>query len=121
MFKLGLITFAAAAVLALAFLWIRIKKTRVNPFTFTARRVIIEYLELVTPAALIFYGLALLNVSKYTINEVRILAISFLLIGSINCLLPQYGLALWALGFGMFHILFGVATWFKYERVNSEL
>ena len=36
---------------------------------------------LIAPATLIFYGLALLNVSKYTFHEIRVLGISEIIIG----------------------------------------
>ncbi len=72
--------------------------------------------DLVAPASLIFYGLALLNGSKYTLGEIRYLAFGQLVLGIINLWLTQYSLLFWALGFGVLHILYGALMWWKYER-----
>jgi uncharacterized membrane protein YjjP (DUF1212 family) len=70
-----------------------------------------------TPAAsLIFYGLALINGSKYTLGEVRFLGYAELLTGIIALWFPDSALYFWAFGFGILHIMYGVAMWWKYER-----
>lgn len=68
------------------------------------------------PTTLIFYGLALLNASKYTLPEVRYLGISEIVLGLLGAWWLGYGLELWAFGFGILHIVYGVAMWWKYER-----
>ena len=73
-------------------------------------------LELVAPATLLFYGLALLNTSKYTYPDIRYLALSEISLGLLSCFLIEYGLLFWAIGFGVFHILYGARMWHKYER-----
>lgn len=70
---------------------------------------------LVAPATLVFYGLALLNASKYTLDEVRWLALSEVVLGlSATCWLGA-GLLFWALGFGVLHILYGGLMWYRHE------
>lgn len=71
---------------------------------------------LAAPTTLIFYGLALFNTGKYTLNEVRYLGISEIVLGLIGCLFIGYGLLLWVLGFGVLHIVYGILMWWKYER-----
>lgn len=71
---------------------------------------------LIAPATLIFYGLALVNGGKYTLNDIRYLGIFEILLGIIGLFQPGYGLELWALGFGLAHIVYGLAMWYKYER-----
>jgi hypothetical protein len=72
--------------------------------------------ELVAPGCLIFYGLTLVNASKYTLGEVRYLGYGQLLLGVFNLWFTRYGLGIWAIGFGVLHILYGVTMWWKYER-----
>lgn len=71
---------------------------------------------LVAPLSLVFYGLALYNASKYTYNEVRIFGIVQIVLGLIGCWFVEYGLLLWAAGFGLVHIIYGIYIHFKYER-----
>jgi hypothetical protein len=72
--------------------------------------------ELVAPGCLIFYGLALVNASKYTLGEVRYLGYAQLILGIGNLWFTNHGLGLWAIGFGVLHIIYGAAMWWKYER-----
>jgi hypothetical protein len=78
-------------------------------------------LDLVAPATLIFYGLALLNASKYTFNDIRFLGITELVLGLLACLpgLISYSLLFWAIGFGLLHIFYGVIMYYKYEREDE--
>ena len=73
-------------------------------------------LYLVAPAMLIFYGLALLNGSKYTLGDIRYLGIIEIILGLVACVFVGYGLMLWTVGFGMLHIVYGALVYFKYER-----
>jgi hypothetical protein len=56
---------------------------------------------------LIFYGLALINASKYSIGHVRYLGITEIILGLIAAIFPGYGFWLWVIGFGVMHILYG--------------
>lgn len=70
----------------------------------------------VAPASLVFYGLGLVNASKYTLNDIRYLGYCEIILGTINMLYPGYGLWFWAAGFGVLHIIYGIIMWNKYER-----
>ena len=74
---------------------------------------------LVAPATLIFYGLALVNASKYTLHEVRLLGISEIFLGLLASWLVGYGLLFWAFGFGVMHIFYGMIMYFRYEAVGK--
>lgn len=71
---------------------------------------------LIAPVTLIFYGLSLLQASKYTLESMRYLGIAFIVLGLINCWLVGYGLYFWAFGFGILHIVYGAIMHFKLER-----
>ncbi len=71
---------------------------------------------LIAPATLIFYGLALLNASKYTLNDIKYLGIIEILLGLTACFIPGYSLLIWAIGFGVFHVLYGIIMYYKYEK-----
>ena len=70
----------------------------------------------IAPACLIFYGLALVNGSKYTLSDIRYLGILEIILGLINTQFIGYGLYFWALGFGVLHIIYGFVMWWKNER-----
>jgi hypothetical protein len=65
---------------------------------------------------LVFYGLALFTASKYTVREVRMLGITEVAIGIAAAFVDGQGLYLWALGFGVANILFGIRIYLAYER-----
>lgn len=70
----------------------------------------------VAPASLLFYGLALVNASKYTLSDIRYLGYCEIVLGLINMYYPGYGLWFWAAGFGVLHIIYGTIMWVKYEK-----
>lgn len=72
--------------------------------------------HLIAPAMLIFYGLALMNTSKYTLPEVRYLGLCELCLGLIGSMWVQYGVILWGIGFGLLHIIYGTLMYAKYEQ-----
>ncbi|HNE44585.1 MAG TPA: hypothetical protein PK511_03550 [Chitinophagales bacterium] len=71
---------------------------------------------LIAPATLVFYGLALLNASKFTLSEIRYLGVSEIVLGLIAMVIPGYSILFWALGFGLLHIVYGAMMYFRYER-----
>lgn len=73
-------------------------------------------IAIVAPATLVFYGLALINASKYTLNDIRYLGICEIILGLTGLLFLGYGLILWAVGFGLLHIIYGAVMYYKYER-----
>lgn len=70
----------------------------------------------VAPLTLIFYGLACVNASKYTLGDVRYLGITMIILGLASSYFIGYGLLFWALGFGVCHIFYGSVMYFKYEK-----
>lgn len=70
----------------------------------------------VSSACLVFYGLALINASKYTLTDIKYLGYCEIMLGLINMFYIGYGLYFWAVGFGVLHILYGIIMWKKYER-----
>lgn len=68
------------------------------------------------PTTLIFYGLALLNGSKYTVRDVESLAYCEIILGLLSLFWPGYNLLTWAVGFGVLHIAYGLTMYYKYER-----
>lgn len=68
------------------------------------------------PATLIFYGLALLNASKYTVRDLEYLGLLEVVLGLISLFLTGYNLLVWAFGFGVLHIIYGTVMYFKYDR-----
>lgn len=73
-------------------------------------------ISFIAPLTLIFYGLALINASKYTLNDIRFLGIAEIILGLIGSYFINYGLLLWSIGFGVLHIIYGFVMYYKYER-----
>lgn len=71
---------------------------------------------LAAPLSLIFYGLALVNGSKFTLSEVKYLGYCEIITGLLCTQFTGYGLYFWAFGFGVLHIIYGSIMWWKYER-----
>jgi len=72
---------------------------------------------LIAPVTLIFYGLSLLNASKYTLGDIRNLGLLEIALGLIASFFIGYGILFWAIGFGALHIVYGVVMYFKYDKV----
>ena len=68
------------------------------------------------PATLIFYGLGLTDGSKFTVREIWYLGVAEILLGVFGMLMPLLAPWLWAAGFGVLHIVYGVVMYFRYER-----
>ncbi|MBT1686206.1 hypothetical protein [Dawidia soli] len=71
---------------------------------------------LAAPACLIFYGLALIHGSANTVDEIRYLGYSEIILGLLATGFPGYGLIFWAIGFGLLHIFYGSIMYRKYEK-----
>lgn len=65
---------------------------------------------------LIFYGLALVNASKYSIGDIQYLGYIQIVLGLIGAWEPGYGFWLWVIGFGVMHIVYGTWMHFKYDK-----
>ena len=133
---IAVLVLAAAFVAAFIFTYLRSKKEGVSLWGATTNRLLtnlaiplvaggffvlrivqMDHVFLIAPACLLFYGLALVNASRYTLGEIRYLGYCELILGIINLWIPGYGLIFWAAGFGVLHIIYGIIMWRKYERV----
>ena len=71
------------------------------------------------PLTLIFYGLSLVNASKYSFDEIRTLGIVQITLGLIATWQADYALLLWATGFGILHIGYGLLIHTKHQNGNK--
>jgi len=136
LFRVAIYTLAAAIVFAFVFTYLRSKKNNVPVWGSASKRLIVAiaipliagglyllrqiqmgHYGLIAPGTLIFYGLALLNGSKYTLGEIKYLGYAQLALGIISSWMIGYGLYFWTLGFGVLHIVYGAIMWYKYERI----
>lgn len=125
----------AAVGLALLFSWRMAKKKKLPFWTGTSKLLLLNLLipliaggafcmilvlqgayAHVGAAMLLFYGLALLNASKFTLPEIRYLAITELVLGLACAIWYRHGFLFWSIGFGVAHIIYGAVMYFKYER-----
>ena len=65
---------------------------------------------------LLFYGLGLVNASKYTFGDVKYLGYIEIILGLICAYFPSLGFWLWVIGFGFMHIIYGALMYYKYEK-----
>jgi predicted lysophospholipase L1 biosynthesis ABC-type transport system permease subunit len=72
------------------------------------------YVGLVAPLTLIFYGLALVQASHFTLKEVKSLGILEIALGLLATYFIGYGLLFWVVGFGLLHIIYGVVMEIKH-------
>jgi len=72
--------------------------------------------HLIASAMLVFYGISLLNASKYTLNDIRYLGLTEIILGLVSGFFLGYALLFWAIGFGVMHILYGAIMYYKYEK-----
>ncbi len=77
-------------------------------------------IEFVVPATLLFYGLALINASKYTLGEIRYLGLCEIILGLLSSFIISCNLFFWAVGFGVLHIIYGWKMYSKYELTTVE-
>lgn len=70
----------------------------------------------IAPFTLLFYGLAQYSAGKYTYDEMKSLGLINLGLGLVGAYFTEYGLLLWALGFGVVHIVYGIYMHYRYER-----
>lgn len=139
---LALTVFVVALIGAYYFTW---RKTRVQGVTLwnsASRRMLTEmsiplatggifalfflyagHEAYITPACLAFYGMALINGSKYTLSDIRYLGLCMVSLGCVSLFLSGHGLLFWALGFGALHMVYGIIMWFRYDKrmVKGEL
>ena len=78
-----------------------------------------EYYDILASVMLLFYGLALVNASKFTYSSVAWLGYAFICLGAVDCFWAGHSLLFWTIGFGGFHILYGILFYLHYERKKS--
>lgn len=71
---------------------------------------------IIAPSMLIFYGLALVNASKYTLSDIRYLGFAEIILGLLAAIVSGYSLLFWAIGFGVLHIIYGTLMYYTHER-----
>jgi general stress protein CsbA len=79
-----------------------------------------QHYGLTSSIMLIFYGIALINVSSYTYSNTRYLGYAQLLLGLADSFVEGYALLFWTLGFGIFHIVYGIVFYLKYDREKPQ-
>lgn len=72
--------------------------------------------ELIPAAMLLFYGIGLVQSAQFTLGEIKNLGYTQLALGLIAAFFPDFGLLCWALGFGLFHVIYGTLMYFRHER-----
>lgn len=134
LFVIAALTFAAAFISAFIFTFIKSRKNNTPIWGNSAKRLLISIsvpmiaggvfllklinngaYGLIAPGCLLFYGLALLNGSKYTVGEIRYLAYCEIILAIVSCWFIGWGLYFWAVGFGVLHIVYGAFMLNKYE------
>ncbi|MDR1859734.1 MAG: hypothetical protein LBR06_02275 [Bacteroidales bacterium] len=70
----------------------------------------------VAALCLLFYGLALLSGARFSHKELYYAGTAEVLLGLVAALFPAAGLPLWAAGFGIVHLIYGIVMYFRYER-----
>ena len=130
----------AALLSAIYFTWRKARRNGLPIWDHTSRKLIINLFiplfvggifvlgllrydewRFIAPVCLIFYGLALVKASKYTLSEIRYVGFIEITLGLINMWWIGYGLYFWALGFGIVHILYGIVMWWKLDRGAKSL
>lgn len=131
--------FGAAFLTALYFTWRRARKNGATIWNHTSRQLMVNTMipiltggllilallqyndwRFIAPLSLIFYGLALVNGSKYTVSDIRYLGYLEIILGLLNTQFLDYSIYFWALGFGILHIIYGFVMWWKYERLPED-
>jgi hypothetical protein len=135
LFLIALGTLGLAILLIFLFTYRKSQKLKLPVWTSASRRLIyhlavplltggffilkivdLGYWGLIAPGCLLFYGLSLVNASRYTIGDIGVLGMIEIGLGLLNLLFIQQGLLFWTLGFGLAHIVYGVYMWNKYDK-----
>jgi len=135
LFIIGAIVLVLSLVTGYIFTSRKAKKQNLNVWDSTTKRMVVslsipliaggifclilikhQVVGLIAPATLIFYGLALLNASKYTFNDIKYLGVLEIILGLVSAYYIGRGLLFWAMGFGVLHIVYGAVMYFKYDQ-----
>jgi hypothetical protein len=69
---------------------------------------------------MVFYGLALVSGSRFSLNELFWLGLVNILLGLSGYFLWRYSLLFWATGFGLMNLIFGIVVYRKYEKKSDS-
>ena len=83
---------------------------------FCASLLVHGHYGLTSSVMLLFYGLALVNASKYTYSNTRYLGYAEILLRLADSFAADYALLFWGVGFGLFHIIYGVFFHLRIEH-----
>ena len=130
----ALLVFCISLGFAIYFSWRKARKSKQRLFNSLTKRIfynlaipliaggvfsfllLLRYdVGLVAASTLIFYGLALVNVSKYTFDEIHYLGITEIILGLLAAVFMHNGILFWTIGFGFCHIFYGLAMYLKYD------
>ena len=75
-----------------------------------------QLFQFIPSLMLVFYGMALLNASKFSIDTIWYLAVLELILGIVAAFFVDAGLWFWMIGFGILHIVYGFIIYYKYEQ-----
>lgn len=75
-----------------------------------------ELTGLLIPVTLLFYGMSLFIAGKYTYEDIKGLGLIQIVFGLVSAYFIEYSLLIWALGFGIAHIFYGIFIHAKYEK-----
>ena len=125
-----LVAFSAAVVFSSR----KAKKSGVNAWTPVTRRMLVSLLvplaagglfvlftvktvpaNVTAASTLIFYGVAMMSVGKFTFGEIHWLGALEVVTGLVCILLPQWTIIIWAAGFGVIHICYGLFMHLRYK------
>ena len=130
----ALVVLLLSVLISLYFSVKKAKREGKNLWTPVSRRLVINFLiplaaggifviallvrnqiQFIVPSFLIFYGLALVSAGKFTFGEVFYLGILEIVTGLAAAFVPGWGLSFWIIGFGILHIVYGLAMYRRYE------
>ncbi|MBS1599436.1 MAG: hypothetical protein JST75_14515 [Bacteroidetes bacterium] len=136
---LAIVVLIAALGFSFYFTWNKARKNNLPIWDHTSKKLLINLMiplaaggffvlgllsqnewRFVASACLVFYGLALVNASKYTLTDIRYLGLMEIALGLINLYYPEYSLYFWAIGFGLLHIIYGLIMWWKYDKAAVD-
>ena len=125
-----LVAFSAAVVFSSR----KAKKSGVNAWTPVTRRMLVSLLvplaagglfvlftvktvpaNVTAASTLIFYGVAMMSAGKFTFGEIHWLGALEVVTGLVCILLPQWTIIIWAAGFGVIHICYGLFMHLRYK------
>ena len=125
-----LVAFSAAVVFSSR----KATKSGVNAWTPVTRRMLVSLLvplaagglfvlftvktvpaNVTAASTLIFYGVAMMSAGKFTFGEIHWLGALEVVTGLVCILLPQWTIIIWAAGFGVIHICYGLFMHLRYK------